>query len=103
MLLIIIHIPAIIGIIDMNNALLHKIITPLIASNIPSINSLLNALISASSAMYDIILIIPSTINITPNIVTTVDNTVSGFAIKNIYTIISNIEISIDCFSYFFK
>ena len=46
---------------------------------------------------------IPSTKNTTPNRVTAVEIAKPGFAIKNIATIINNIDIIIDSFSYFLK
>ena len=103
MLLINIQIPIIIGNIDINNGWFNTIISPNITNKIPIINSLLNALISASSIIYAIMFIIPSTKNTIANNVTTVDSAIPGFAIKNIATIINNIDINIDSFSYFFK
>lgn len=102
-LLINIQIPIIIGNIAINNGWFNKIISPNITNRIPIISSLLNALISASSIIYAIIFTIPSNKNTIANNVTTVDNAIPGFAIKNRETIINKIDINIDSFSYFLK
>lgn len=72
---------------------------PIIAYNVPSINSVLIALNSLLDVKYDTIWTIPTSAINTPITITIKLSDASGLKIKNIENIISNIEVAIDVFS----